>query len=91
MASLTTPLHPIQFSEVGSHPSVAGFLQVAQLGSGLAKRKARCWYTPAEWSELALRLFVYAEPERVASRCVWEEPSTTVAPVLSVMEDVISS
>lgn len=55
------------------------------------RRKAHCWYTLPEWSDLALRLFVYAEPERGASRCVWEEPSTAVAPVLSVMEDVISS
>ena len=45
----------------------------------------------SEWSDLALGLFVYAEPERGASRCVWEEPSTAVAPVLLVMEDVISS
>lgn len=68
---------------------------MAELGSGCAKRKVEgtLLVIPLQsaWSDLALRLFVYAEPERGASRCVWEEPSTAVAPVLSVMEDVISS
>ena len=69
-------------------------MQVAQLGSGCAKRKVEgtlLVYPCRVSGDLALGLFVYAEPERGASRCVWEEPSTAVAPVLLVMEDVISS
>lgn len=93
MATLTTPLHPSQFSEVGSRrlwlASCRWHSWEVVVQSG--RQKAHCWYTLTEGSDLALRLFVYAEPERGASRCGWEEPSTAVAPVLSVMEDVISS